>query len=53
MPGIGALAMQTLFHLDVPIIMDTVMFSAVILMAANLIMDVLYRWIDPRIKAAV
>ncbi len=26
-------------------------FSAVIVVAANLVVDVLYRWIDPRIKA--
>ncbi len=30
--------------------MGTVIFSAVIVVAANLVVDVLYRWIDPRIK---
>ncbi len=35
-----------------PVIIGTVMFSAVIVVAANLVVDVLYRWIDPRIKAA-
>jgi len=40
------------FNLDVPVIMGTVMFSAVIVVVANLVVDVLYRWIDPRIKAA-
>ena len=52
LPGIGTLAVQSVFNLDVPIIMGTVMFSAVIVVAANLVVDVLYRWIDPRIKAA-
>jgi peptide/nickel transport system permease protein len=52
LPGIGTLAVQSVFNLDVPVIMGTVMFSAVIVVAANLVVDVLYQWIDPRIKAA-
>lgn len=52
LPGIGTLAVQSVFNLDVPVIMGTVMFSAVIVVAANFVVDVLYRWIDPRIKAA-
>ena len=52
LPGIGTLAVQSVFNLDVPVIMGTVMFSAVIVVAANLVVDVLYRWIDPRIKEA-
>ena len=52
LPGIGTLAVQSVFNLDVPVIMGTVMFSAVIVVAANLVVDVLYRWIDPRINAA-
>ncbi len=52
LPGIGSLAVQSVFNLDVPVIMGTVMFSAVIVVAANLVVDVLYRWIDPRIKTS-
>lgn len=52
LPGIGTLAVQSVFNLDVPVIMGTVMFSAIIVVAANLVVDVLYRWIDPRIKEA-
>lgn len=52
LPGIGTLAVQSVFNLDVPVIMGTVMFSAVLVVAANLVVDVLYRWIDPRIKSA-
>lgn len=51
LPGIGTLAVQSVFNLDVPVIMGTVMFSAVIVVAANWVVDMLYRWIDPRIKA--
>jgi|SRR5581483_9624054 ABC-type dipeptide/oligopeptide/nickel transport system permease component len=52
LPGIGTLAVQSVFNLDVPVIMGTVMFSATMIVAANLLVDVLYRRIDPRIKAA-
>ena len=52
LPGIGTLAVQSVFTLDVPVIMGTVMFSAAVVIAANLVVDLLYRRIDPRIKAA-
>jgi peptide/nickel transport system permease protein len=51
LPGIGTLALQSVFNLDVPMIMGTVLFSAAIVVAANLIVDCLYHWIDPRVKA--
>jgi ABC-type dipeptide/oligopeptide/nickel transport system permease component len=51
LPGIGTLAVHSVFNLDVPMIMGTVMFSALIVVIANLVVDVLYRWVDPRIKS--
>lgn len=51
LPGIGTLAVQSVFNLDVPMIMGTVLFSAVLVVGANLVVDILYHWIDPRIKA--
>ena len=50
LPGIGTLAVQSVFNLDVPMIMGTVLFSAVVVVGANLVVDATYRWIDPRIK---
>jgi peptide/nickel transport system permease protein len=52
LPGIGTLAVQSVFNLDVPMIMGTVLFSATLVVTANFAVDILYRWIDPRIKAA-
>ncbi len=52
LPGIGTLAVQSVFNLDVPMIMGTVMFSATLVVGANLMVDILYRWMDPRIKGA-
>jgi peptide/nickel transport system permease protein len=34
----------------VPMIMGTVMFAAVLVVAANIIVDLLYRLVDPRIQ---
>ncbi len=50
LPGIGTLAVQSVFNLDTPMIMGSVLFSAVVVLAANLAVDTLYRWIDPRVK---
>jgi peptide/nickel transport system permease protein len=50
LPGIGTLAVQSVFNLDVPMIMGTVLFSAALVVSANLAVDVLYCWIDPRVK---
>ena len=52
LPGVGTLAVQSVFNLDVPMIMGTVMFSAVVVSGANLTVDLLYGWIDPRMKRA-
>lgn len=51
LPGIGTLAVQSVFNLDPPVIMGTVMFSAVLVVGANWVVDLLYGWIDPRIKS--
>jgi len=51
LPGIGTLAVQSVFNLDVPMIMGTVLFSATLVVSVNFVVDLLYRWIDPRIKA--
>jgi len=52
LPGIGTLAVQSVFSLDPPMIMGTVLFSATLVVGANWVVDLLYGLIDPRIKAA-
>jgi peptide/nickel transport system permease protein len=49
-PGIGRLAFEAIFNLDIPLIMGTVLFSAFLIVAANLGVDLLYLWLDPRIR---
>jgi peptide/nickel transport system permease protein len=50
LPGIGTLALESVFNLDPPMIMGTVLFSAVLVVGANWVVDLMYGWIDPRIK---
>jgi peptide/nickel transport system permease protein len=49
-PGIGRLAYEAIFNLDIPLIMGTVLFSAFLVVVANLGVDILYAWLDPRIR---
>jgi ABC-type dipeptide/oligopeptide/nickel transport system permease component len=49
-PGIGFQAMQAIYQLDVPMIMGTVLFSATFIVFLNLLVDLLYRIVDPRLK---
>lgn len=49
-PGIGRLAFEAIFNLDIPLIMGTVLFSAFLIVAANLMVDLLYARLDPRIR---
>ena len=51
LPGIGTLALQAVFNLDVPMIMGVVLFSAALVVVANILVDFIYQWIDPRIRA--
>lgn len=50
LPGIGALSLQAVMTMDVPMIMGTVLFAATLVVGANLAVDLIYRWIDPRIE---
>jgi len=49
-PGLGRLAFEAVFNLDIPLVMGTVLFSAALVVAANLVVDLLYAWLDPRIR---
>jgi peptide/nickel transport system permease protein len=49
-PGIGRLAFEAVFNLDIPLIMGIVVFSALLIVIANIAVDLLYAWLDPRIR---
>ncbi|MGB2711438.1 MAG: ABC transporter permease [Conexibacter sp.] len=52
MPGLGQYALQAVKSTDVPAVMGVTVFAATIVLFANLIVDVLYAYLDPRIRRA-
>lgn len=49
-PGIGSLAIDSVVNLDSPMIMGTVLFSALMVVTANILIDIIYRLVDPRVR---
>lgn len=49
-PGLGRLAVEAVFNQDIPMIMGTVLFGALLVVGANIVVDLLYLLIDPRIR---
>lgn len=49
-PGLGRLAVDAIFNRDFPLIQAVVMFYALTFIVANLVVDVLYTYINPKIS---
>ena len=49
-PGVGSLAVSAIKNRDMPLLQGTVIFTAVLIIAGNLVADILYSIIDPRIR---
>lgn len=49
-PGLGRTVVEALFSRDFPVVQAGVLFSAVVFVAANLLVDLSYGVIDPRIR---
>ena len=50
--GLGKLVVQSYDTFDLPTIQGVVVFSTVCIIVFNLVVDLLYAWIDPRIRLA-
>ena len=50
-PGIGRLAIQSIYNRDYPVVQSTVFVAAVLFIAINLVLDILYGVLDPRARA--
>lgn len=48
--GIGRFAVEGLFKRDYPVILGTILFGSVVFIIVNLLVDLVYAWIDPRIE---
>jgi peptide/nickel transport system permease protein len=52
-PGFGRLAYSAIVNQDFPLIQGVILMAAVIVMVANLLTDISYAYLDPRIRAQI
>lgn len=49
-PGMGRYFVTSITNRDYPVIMGTILFFAIVIVLANLVVDLVYAWLDPRIR---
>jgi peptide/nickel transport system permease protein len=49
-PGLGRLLVDSIFNRDYPVVQGAVMLLAILVVAVNLLTDVVYGWLDPRLR---
>jgi peptide/nickel transport system permease protein len=50
LPGVGSLAIDAVVERDFPVVQGTALFFAIVLMSVNLLVDLSYALLDPRIR---
>jgi peptide/nickel transport system permease protein len=50
LPGMGRLTVEAIFFRDYPVVQTNVMLVAATLVTLNLVVDLTYAWLDPRIR---
>jgi len=50
-PGLGRLMVDSIKTKDIPMVLGTTIFLAIMFAVVNLIVDIIYAFVDPRIKA--
>ena len=48
--GIGKEIVDALNKMDLPVVMGAVLFIALIFVIINILVDIVYAWLDPRIR---
>jgi peptide/nickel transport system permease protein len=51
-PGIGRLVFESIQHSDLPMIQGTVLIGTFFIVLANLVVDIIYAFLDPRVRYA-
>jgi ABC-type dipeptide/oligopeptide/nickel transport system permease component len=51
-PGMGRLAVQAVLGRDFPVVQGAAIMGAAVFLAVSLVIDLLYGWVDPRLRAA-
>lgn len=49
-PGLGRVTLRAIIDRDLPVVLGIILLAAVTFALINLVVDVLYRWIDPRLR---
>ena len=49
-PGVGSLLIEALLGRDLPVVQGTVLMAGAMIVGINLLLDVLYAMVDPRIR---
>ncbi len=49
-PGLGRLTVQALLNRDFPVVLAAVSFTSVVYTLLNLLVDLAYGWLDPRVR---
>jgi peptide/nickel transport system permease protein len=52
LPGLGRTSIQALNNYDTPTVQGVIVFATISIIVFNLIVDLLYAWVDPRIRLA-
>ncbi|GAA3942003.1 ABC transporter permease [Actinomadura viridis] len=52
MPGLGGMAVQATGQHDLPLIQGVAVYFTVLVIAANLVVDLAYGWLDPRMRVS-
>ena len=50
LPGVGRLVLWSIYQRDYPLTQSTILFIAVMFMSLNLMVDLVYSYLDPRIR---
>ena len=50
LPGIGRLVLWSIYQRDYPLTQSTIVFIGALFMTINLLVDLLYGWLEPRIR---
>lgn len=51
-PGMGRLLIEAISYRDFPVVQGVMLVFAVLIIASNLLVDIVYAWLDPRIRYA-
>jgi peptide/nickel transport system permease protein len=52
LPGVGRLVFQAISNRDLVVVRDVVMLFAGMVVLVNFVVDLLYAWVDPRLRVA-